>query len=1249
MLTPNVFALLPGRRPLRHYRRTLQQTLQADRAVRLLPALLDIPLGCAPLPDADALMAAPTSWALLGPPAGGRTLALFQIAAHWANGSSRVPLVCLPLSELDSPNLSPRAVVTAALHRAGTHAATIESRQPALLLVDDWEQLPANRRVLWRQYLAGLSTSWPTARAVVALPPSEAWPELSSLSIAPPDESNLAVWLGRLLPNHDPAPILAALTNTALAVLRNSLPDLLLFALVYPMVGLPTSRAALYEQAFALIQPVLSDQPHPSFEIEAPYVKELGAPLLLGRAALRHYRLARGLAGGADLATLADLPAHERAAVAPLAAGLLDDPTPVLDLLWNIDNAETPDYVALLACTRERPNLAPAHTLRLLEQLTTTATTPQLTTLTPVLPALLIATAQHDLARTLAIVPAIAQQISSSTPWLALVDTPAAPPDLRWAAVEQLVATPPPVAILSTVSAYANPVGLAGRAYLCLHTIPLAGELLMSRPLSAGLDALLDPAADSRRRHTVATRLLATTDTPPELRRMALAAAPTDAAEDVARIETALTDPNAELRQTARTRLLNRPPAEACAALERALTQPNLPTQVANELLGIAAHVDAPGVVKLLARCAATAHQQLPVRLYALDQLATLGAPGSAALLSLLPLEALPTPVRATIVRQLGARGQAAALPYLRTLVLNDGPPLVRRAAAAALADLVRRPATHDAAMAGLMAILRRPQLDREVSITALHGLTAGQPTLALPAIAARLDPRYAQALAQVWKLAVPQLAQTHAHAWLALPLPTSTHIILADALAVGATPADQPTSLDELAMSQALAEARAAVNALTTIACREPTLIIEIQARLRRTLTVLEMPGLTEAILSALAQLTPTGGQAELVRLLDDPASPLNLRWQAIDTLGGMPGGADSAMTRLQRNADDPFTCSKLVAVVGEQNPPGAVSILRQVAEAAAHPEHLRRAALSSLSNLDDPTALNALVRTVAEEANPNLRAHAATLLPTGLANATCRALRDVLRSEREPAVLAAILGALGRAGDRDALPILLRYTQSEHAAVALAAIESVAAIGDASLASPLVRVSQNSQAAPHVRLAAVCALIQLCGDEFVSLLRDYLNNAQLTLRLRAHAALAAQHPNDSRLITPVADPEAPLALRMEALTRLAARTPNESVIRMVLANPDETPQLRLLAAAALARADDPASVNSLTAILETSTIPLLQRRCIDTLAILAQSDNQLATTAQHALETIILSAIIPPAIRHWASAHLNTAPRRR
>jgi HEAT repeat protein len=1249
MLTPNVFALLPGHRPFYRYRRALHQQIHAEPALRLLPHLLAIPLGCAPLPDPEAILACPASIALLSPPAGGRTLALFQTLAHWAGGSSRFPVIYLALSECDSPNLSPRAIVTGALHRAGAGAPTLDQRRPALLLVDEWEHLPANRRILWRQYLTGLAESWPAARAVVALPAGEAWPELLGLTITPPDDSTLAIWLGRLLPNHDPAPLLTALGRAPLAALRASLADLLLLVLAYPISGLPRSRAALYEQAYALVQPILSEPPTEFSDAAAEHLEAPRMPPAIGRAVLRHYRLARGLAGGADLVTLADLPARERAAVAPLTAGLLDDPTPVLNLLWGDHTPATIDLDALIACVRERPAAAPAHTLRLLELLATAEAAPRLAASAHLLPALLSAAAPADPARALAVFGALAAGPADNARWLELVDAPTAPPALRWAAAEQLAGNPPPLAELCAVPPQPDPISLAGRAYLALHVTPLDGAALLNAPLRGGLDLLLAADADLQRRRTVAAALLASPQIPAELRRLALAATPADAAEERALIDGALLDPNATVRHAARTHLLARPSEEACAGLARALQTPDLDPLIAAELLDATGQLDDPGVVKVLARCVATSRQRLPVRLAAVDRLAACGAAGNAALVGLLQAASLPAPVHAAVVRHVGSRGHAVALPVVRALLLNDGPPLVRRAAAAALVEFLRRPATHDGALAALLTVVRRPQLDREVTITALHGLAVAEPTLAVPAVAARLDPRYPQALARAWQQAAPELARTPASAWPALPLPESLQCILADALAVGGTPADPPTSLGELAASQALAEALAAVAALAAIAGREPTLAGEVQARLRRALTAPELPGLPEAILATLAQLPCTSAHAELVRLLDAPNVSLSLRWRAIDALGRAPGVAALALSRLQRGRDDPFTQSKLVELLGAQSPPGALSVLRQIAEDPAGPDHLRHATLQSLSDLDDPAAVGALMRIVADEARPELRTAAAVALPAGLAAVHCRTLRDRLRSERQPEVLAAILAALGRAADREALPLLLRYTQSEQGAVALAAIESVAALGDDSLAPPLVRVSQNTLAAPHVRLAAVGALVRLCGAEFAPLLRDYLTSPQLALRLRAHAALAAHDRDDPRLLEPIADPAAPLVLRQEALTRLAAYAPEASLIRQLVRHPDETPHIRLLAVAALARSGATEDVEALRATLAAPAMPLLHRRCIEALAAIAQHAAPAARAAQIQLETYALSPDAPPTFRHWAGAGLLDAARRR
>ncbi len=396
MLTTNSLPFLPAGRALRQHRLLLQELLTAEPAVHLLPGLLSLPLGAAPLPDPAAIMAGPALLGLAGPPTSGRSLALLQVAQRWASSGAPGAVLYLPLVQADAPNLSPRAVIAGAVHRAGLPPALADGGRPGVLLLDDWELLAADRRAIWRAALTASAQSWPALHAVVALPEGERWDELALVELPAPDEARAAAWLAHLLPGHDTAPLVAALRREPLARLRSSLADIALLALTYPLAGMPAGRSELYEQAYALVRP-------------------LAAEANIGRAALRHYRLARSLAGGDDLETLASLAPTERAAVAPLAAGLLDDPLPVLAPLWGDGTPDQADLRALAACALESPARAPLWGLRLVERLASPeapeAERALLHSLAPALPALLAAAAQADEPRALAAAAATARAL----------------------------------------------------------------------------------------------------------------------------------------------------------------------------------------------------------------------------------------------------------------------------------------------------------------------------------------------------------------------------------------------------------------------------------------------------------------------------------------------------------------------------------------------------------------------------------------------------------------------------------------------------------------------------------------------------------------------------------------------------------------------------------------------------------------------------------------------------------------------
>ncbi|MBX0327895.1 hypothetical protein K2Z83_09435 [Oscillochloris sp. ZM17-4] len=575
MLTPRSLAFLQGGRPARRARDEAQRRIQGEPAVRLLPGLLDIPLA----PDLDAALARPGGLAFCGPPGSGRSLALLQLQHRWVSAGAGGPAIALSLAADDAPNLSPRAVVAGAIHRAGLPPAYAEGGHPMLLLIDDWEDLPADRRAVWRGY-ALAATGWAAARVAICLPPGEEWPGIASLALASPDDNALAIWFGRLLPGHDSGPIIAALGREPLAALRANVGDLLLMALIYPIAGVSASRPQLYEQAYALARPLLD---------------EADGRLSVGRAALRHYRLARGLAGGADLAALAALPAHEVAAVAPLAAGLLGDPRPVLNLLW-ADGEPSPGALrGLASCLRERPSEAPAQGLRLVELLAARDEQDLLSMIGPGLPDMFASVGPGDQERATRALYALAERQPGhplADLLLMLIDRPDIGETLRWAAADILAARPAPPAGLDAPPAEADILALAARAHAVALAAPALRPALLGEALRPGLDALLAGAGGAGRRAAASAALIADPECPGELRALALAGAPGHA-EGAPLLQRALADRSPALRCSALAALAARPADEAIRLLGAALAAAG-DEAATGDLLAAAAQIAQP-------------------------------------------------------------------------------------------------------------------------------------------------------------------------------------------------------------------------------------------------------------------------------------------------------------------------------------------------------------------------------------------------------------------------------------------------------------------------------------------------------------------------------------------------------------------------------------------------------------------------------------------------------------------------------
>lgn len=1225
VLTSKTFTFLLGKRAARAQRAALEAFLGGEPGLQALPGLLDLPLGLDPLPDPAAILAAPSHLSICGPPASGRTLALLQVAARWCATGSGGPLIYLSLSAEDAPNLPPRAILAGAFQRAGLPPAF--GARPGILLLDDWETLPADRRLAWRALLTSTAREWRALRVVVALPEGERWPDYRVLEIHADAESR-AAWLRRLLPEEAPEPLLAALrAGSGGAPIR--LADVALLALTLPDHGLPSSRAELYARAYEALRPAVErgdpDDPAPS-----PAV---------GRALLRQYQIARAFAGSAEIGGLAGLPPIERIAVAPLAAGLLGTPAPVLAALWAADVPSGANLAASVACLQAMPDQAPEWGLRLVEHLARPEANAEersaLLALAPVLPRIFAASPEVERASA-ALRAADAALPPGEGRWLPLVDHAGAPAALRWAATDLLARQELDRELVTAVPEAPDSLALQARAFLAATALEEGVALLATPPLRAGAVALLGDAALGERRLAVARAILAAASVPDELRALALIG-------DPAALERALCSPVTVLRQAALAALREEEPAVAADTLARALKHPEATVATRGEALDALAALDHPGATAQLIRALLDEQLGLATRLRALRLLASRGRAGVHVLRQAPGASGLPLALRAAAALQLGRLDDGAALPLLRNALESDAPPLLRRSAAEALGALGRRAERADQVAAALITGLRRAGVDATLIVAIARGLGRSGASAALPPLRSLLGPALAGVLRAAWERRVPELASRSAAAWPALDLPAATRVALMDVLAQGETLADQPSSLAECCARQAERIAEAAALALGDLARARPDLQPAVRIALRQTVATDTRPAVLCAALDSLAVCSDPA--EELEALLDDEAVTLPSRWLALERLGRLAPAREALTRRL--NGGDPFLRAAMVTLLAGQGHEAALPAIRRLARDADADPHLRRAAIAALGRFPPAEAGATLVAIAADESVPaDLRALAAATLPSTLSTDERAALYRALRVARQPEeVQAALARALARAGEREALPVLLRLARSEVGVAASASLEALAEVGDDSVEPVLVAVSQSHLAPPQVRLAAVAALLRLCGQAHLTLLREHLNSASTPLRIRAYAVLAATCPDDPQLGEPLSDPAAPLALRLQALERLAARDPAAPALEAALIRHDEEPQIRLAAAAALARGG-PAAPAALAAVLADEpdrppAPPLLRRRCIEALAALAR-ENAAASAALERLSVLAEAPDQPAEQRHWAGEAL-------
>ncbi|NTW00716.1 MAG: HEAT repeat domain-containing protein, partial [Oscillochloris sp.] len=616
--------------------------------------------------------------------------------------------------------------------------------------------------------------------------------------------------------------------------------------------------------------------------------------------------------------------------------------------------------------------------------------------------------------------------------------------------------------------------------------------------------------------------------------------------------------------------------------------------------------------------------------------------PGGVALLQrFLAADHIPTPLRAAAARLLGMTGDVTIAPHLRRTMLNDGPPIVRRAAVDALAALAQTPGGKDGAVASLIDAIARPEIDATLTCHIATALGAAGATMAILALSTLLDPSRPAALRANWIAAVPELAHTPITQWATLPLRPHVRMILIDSLATGDTVADQPSSLDELAIRQAEQSATAAADSLARIAQQRPDLADDLCSRIRRTIVHTPWPHPPVGLLAALGRAAGEHSTDEIEQILNSPASTPALRWATLDQLGRNPAAIGWLQNRLYTGNDNVFIQGLIATLLGDLAAQEAVPTLRAITIDPVSDPRLREQTIVALGKIGNSEASIALLTLIKESSVPaSLRAAAIDALSHPLSDTAYRTLRQIARTEGGvPTLASAVSRRLARAGEREILPLLLRNAQSDQAEEAISAIEAIVHLGDQSAISLLVRISQSVTAAPSVRLTAIAALIQIEGATHLPLLRSYLDSPISPIRLHAHQILAQTEPSNATLVEPLADMDAPLALRLAAMDRMIAQSPDLNLIAAILSNSEESPQLRLNSTTALADSGDPETIYALLDVLGTDSPPVLLHRCIAALGTLATTPGETGSIAQAGLVALAQASDSPAEICHWAT----------
>ncbi|HEU5099651.1 MAG TPA: HEAT repeat domain-containing protein [Roseiflexaceae bacterium] len=1281
MVALNVTGRFRHQNDLHSYRRRLANEVTQDFAIRLLPALADVPLEIVDLAGSPRSLTNALrdsqQITLAGSSGSGRRLALQQWAYQWALGNlpgTPAPIL-LALARLDDGLSPPDRLLSAFIRaatpptdpktqrdllpflRRGASASATEAPAHSLLLAHGWEDLPPERRALWRAALLDLMHIHPSIAIVLTQPTWEpAWPAFTPLVLAPPSPALLAGWVEHLAPVEQRAPLLEIVAQPG-APLGERLFEVALLAWLAPRVPLPRTRGGLYAEALAQALGL------PIAELDhAPLVRELQllaaygerptdistSLIELGGGGIPHfvhpqagrYLAARQLISEQRYDLLCELGEPEQSEIARLIATTLSDPTPLYKALWRAGKPRAEQVLTLGQCLRERAPAEPAWALRVVGALARLAADAAPTTR---------ARAEEQLLGCLPALDASLNALAGAEAgyerflirlFQALSADIAVPRMLRLAYHPQLgelfawqladLAVERGLAHVRSPAPTGSRDALARWLYVEARASAADQRQIDPAAAEAGLEALADSRAGETRKLQAATALLEDPEQASTTRRAALALLANSAhPAALTAIERASSDADPTMRGAALEALNRRSPERASIALGRAASDGSASLELRLETIERMGAQPGFGTSRVLDQCAGDPSLPLYARLQAI---AALGrqADGGSALLRIAGDASQHDAIRSAAARQLGASKYTESLDLLIRLSDNPQTP-------AALAEACCDGIGALRARAGggvLLRILRRTPADLTLILAALRALgQIGAAEMSEP-ISHLLGAEALQLLQH--DIAAAQLEQPTDVVVGDQALPKPIALRLAAALAMNTTAAERPTTLAEFLSSEADLLRAAAARALATIGGNTA------RAALLAALLDDSTGGATAEVIAALADLEGQSSAEALGYLLAAPEVNLLTRWLVVRRLTDHPAGEEVMRRALAQPATDTFTRGALAEGLGQRGSFAALPALRQIAEDREQDQQLRAQALLALGLLNEQASETALIRMIADpQENATLRGLAAEHLPEQLSSEGRRFLRDLLRNERPPAaIVIGSLRALGHVRDREALPLMLRYGQDENAEIAQAAITALTDLGDGSVAPLLVRITHHIGADHTLRLQAAGALLRIGGDGYRPLLRVYLEQGPLPLRLLALEHLIASDTAADDLLAMLASPDWPATLRLRLIDYFAGDLAAAPVLAAILEDTSDQIQLRALAAEALGQMRSTSTLTSLVRLAESEDSPAaLRLRCIDALGRIG------GTSALTALSHLAEEAGRSPEVRTAALQALRRA----